>query len=133
MKKHIVLITTAVSLLLAGCGGGSPIGLVDVARLTANWSTYTNAQNQLLADERAITASKVPNAQKQRQVTALQQKYAQVSNQLVNQVRDAAAKVAQQKQLKLVVTRQFVGYGGTDITADVEKILGITEKATPSP
>lgn len=124
---------TALSLALAGCGGGSPIGLVDVARLTANWPTYTNAQNQLLADERTITASKASNAQKQRQVTALQQHYAQVSNQLVSQVRDAAAKIAQQKQLKLVVTRQFVGYGGTDITSDVEKLLGITEKATATP
>ena len=124
----------ACAAVLAGCGGsGSPVGLVDVGRLTANWPLFTNAQNQLNADRQAITAGKGSNAQKQRQVIALQQHYAQLSDQLVSQVRAAAAKVAGEKQLKLVVTREFVGYGGTDITGDVEKQLGITEKPTPTP
>ena len=39
----------------------------------------------------------------------------------------------EQRQLKLVLTREGVGYGGVDITADVEKALNITEKATPTP
>ena len=34
---------------------------------------------------------------------------------------------------KLVVTREGIGYGGVDITGDVEKSLNITEKATPTP
>lgn len=134
MKKQIVFIAAVAAAALAGCAGsGSPIGLVDVQRLTANWPVYTNAQNQLVADQRAIAASKGSNADKQRQVAQLQQRYSQISNQLVSQVRAAATKVAGEKQLKLVVTREFVGYGGTDITGDVEKILGITEKPTPSP
>lgn len=134
MKKQIVFIAALGAALLAGCAGsGSPIGLVDVQRLTANWPLYTNAQNQLVADQRAIAASKGSNADKQRQAAALQQRYSQISNQLVSQVRTAAAKVAGEKQLKLVVTREFVGYGGTDITGDVEKLLGITEKPTPTP
>ena len=134
MKKHIVLTAALGAALLAGCAGSaSPVGLVDVQRLTANWPVYTNAQNQLVADQRAIAASRGSNADKQRQVIALQQRYSQLSNQLVSQVRAAAAKVAGEKQLKLVVTREFVGYGGTDITGDVEKLLGITEKPTPSP
>ena len=41
--------------------------------------------------------------------------------------------MAGDKHLQLVFTRQFVGYGGVDITPDVEKILNITEKATPAP
>ncbi len=134
MKKHIVFIAALGAALLAGCAGsGSPIGLVDVQRLTANWPVYTNAQNQLVADQRAIAASKGSNADKQRQAMQLQQRYSQISNQLVSQVRAAATKVAGEKQLKLVVTREFVGYGGTDITGDVEKLLGITEKPTPTP
>ena len=48
-------------------------------------------------------------------------------------VRDAAQQVAQAKGLKFVLTRQFVGYGGVDITPDVEKILQITERVTPAP
>lgn len=118
--------------LLAGCaGGGSPVGLIDVQRITANWPQYANANSQMLADERAIQTGKGSNAQKQRQVTQMQAKYAAISQQLVGQIKDAAAKVAQQKNLKLVVTREFVGYGGVDITPDVEKAMGITE-ASPS-
>jgi Skp family chaperone for outer membrane proteins len=52
---------------------------------------------------------------------------------LTNNVRDAANQVASDKHLRMVFTRQFVGYGGVDITPDVEKILQIVEKATPSP
>ena len=71
--------------------------------------------------------------QKQQQAFELQKKYANITEQLTQQIRDAATKVAESKQLKLVVTRQGVGYGGVDITADVEKSLNITEKATPTP
>lgn len=134
MKKQLVIIMAACAALLAGCGGStSPVGLLDVQRLTANWPLFTNAQNQLNADRQSITTGKGSNAQKQRAVMQLQQHYQQLSDQLVSQVRAAAAKVAGEKQLKLVVTREFVGYGGTDITGDVEKELGITEKPTPTP
>jgi len=134
VKKQIVCIAALAAAVLSGCGGGgSPVGLVDVQRLTANWPQYTNAQNQLVADQRAIASGRGSSSTKQRQIVQLQQKYAQISNQLVSQVKDAATKIAQQKQLSLVVTREFVGYGGTDITPDVEKLLGITEKPSPTP
>lgn len=107
-----------------------PVGLLDVQRLTSNWPPYNNAQNQLAADERAVRTEKASIAQKRAQAMQLEAKYAKISDQMVSQIKDAAQKVAQQKNLKLVVTREFVGYGGTDITPDVEKILGITE---PSP
>jgi len=42
---------------------------------------------------------------------------------LVDQTRDAMAKVAQQKHLILVVDRSDVIYGGTDITSDVQNAL----------
>lgn len=86
-----------------------------------------------MADQRAIASGRGSSSAKQRQIAQLQQRYASISNQLVSQVKDAAAKIAQQKELSLVVTREFVGYGGTDITPDVEKLLGITEKPTPTP
>jgi Skp family chaperone for outer membrane proteins len=129
-----LIIVAALAAALTGCAGNSsPVGLIDVQRLTANWPQYTDAQNQLLADQHAIAVGKGSQQQKAQQAMQLQAKYADVSNKLVNQIRDAATKVAQQKNLKLVVTREFVGYGGTDITPDVEKMLGITEKASPSP
>ena len=131
MKKFVI--AAALGALLAACGSQNPVGLIDVARLTANWPQYANAQNQLMADERSIQTGRGSNAQKQRQLLQLQSKYAAISQRLVQQIRDAAGKVAQQKNLKLVVTHEFVGYGGVDITPDVEKLMGITEKPTPSP
>lgn len=134
MKKSRILIAAVAAALLAGCGGGSsPVGLLDVQRLMANWPQYNTANNQMIADERAIQTGKGSNADKQRQLIQMNQKYASLSQQLVKQVQDAAAKVAQQKNLKLVVTREYVGYGGVDITPDVEKAMGITETASPAP
>ncbi|HEY8314074.1 MAG TPA: hypothetical protein VIG51_07840 [Candidatus Baltobacteraceae bacterium] len=133
MKRNVLMLLAAVA-ALAGCAGKqSAVGLVDVSRLTANWPKYIDAQNQLNADEQGIVASKGSRATKQQQVVQLQKHYAGIESDLVKQVRDASTKVAQKKQLKLVLTTEFVGYGGTDITPDVEAILGITEKATPTP
>ncbi len=133
MKKHTIVITTLAAALLAGCGSSSPIGLVDVQRIVANWPTYQNYQNQLVLDEQSITQKKESLQQKRRDALALQARYAKITEQLTQQVRDAASKIAQQKNLKLVVTREGVGYGGVDITPEIEKALNITEKATPSP
>lgn len=134
MKKSNILIAAVAAAALAGCAGqNTPVGLIDVQRLAANWPQYQTVQNQLLADERGIESGKGSPQQKQQQVAQLQAKYSKLSQQLVGQIRDAATKVAQQKNLKLVVTKEFVTYGGTDITPDVEKALGITETASPSP
>lgn len=134
MKKYILSTAALAATLLAGCGGAhSSIGLVDIQRLTANWPLYNNASAQLMADERAVETGKGSAQQKQREVMQLEKKYSRISNQLVTQIRDAATKIAQQKQLKLVLTKEYIGYGGTDITPEVEKALGITEKATPTP
>jgi Skp family chaperone for outer membrane proteins len=132
VKKNIIIIAALAALTLTACGQSSPVGLLDVQRLTANWPQYINVQNQLLADQHAIESGSGSNAQKAKQVAQLQAKYSTLSQQLVNQIKNAAAKVAQQKNLKLIVTREFIGYGGTDITPDVEKQMGITE-SSPSP
>jgi Skp family chaperone for outer membrane proteins len=120
-------------MMLAGCAATSPVGLVDVQRIVANWPEYQGYQNQLYADERSIQARRESAARKQRAALELQRKYARVTDQLSQQIRDAAGKIASQRQLKLVLTREGIGYGGIDITRDVEKALNITEKATPTP
>jgi Skp family chaperone for outer membrane proteins len=119
--------------VLAACAAPSPIGLVDVNRIVANWPEYQTDQNQLIADERAIASRRESTSQKQRDALALQKKYARLTDQLSQQIRNAAGTIATQRQLKLVFTREGIGYGGVDITADVEKALNITEKTTPSP
>ncbi|HTZ53880.1 MAG TPA: hypothetical protein VMB20_02370 [Candidatus Acidoferrum sp.] len=132
MKKQLLLLSLAAA-IVAGCANASPVGLVDVNRIVSNWPVYQSFQQNLLQDEQAIQASKASAAQKQRQAAALQRKYAGITDQLTQQVRDAASKVAQQKNLRLVVTKEGVGFGGVDITKDVEKVMNITDKGTPAP
>jgi Skp family chaperone for outer membrane proteins len=131
VKKQLIIIATAAA-LLAGCANNSPVGLIDIGRIVANWKTYQLNQQQLMIDEQKIVQSRVSNAQKQREALALQKKYAGITEDLTKQIRDAANKVASDKGLKLVVTKQGVGYGGVDITPDVEKVMNITE-ASSSP
>jgi Skp family chaperone for outer membrane proteins len=132
-QLRIVLLSAAAAAIFSGCGASSAVGLVDVQRIVANWPEYQNYQNQLLADEKTIANGRGNRAQKAREMVAMQQKYEKITLQLTQQIRDASKTIAQQKQLKLVLTREGVGYGGVDITPDVEKSLNITEKASPSP
>ncbi len=132
MKKQLLLLSLAAA-IVAGCANNSPVGLVDVNRIVQNWTVYQSFQQQLLQDEQSIQASKASTAAKQRQALVLQRKYAGITDQLTKEIRDAATKVAQQKNLTLVVTKEGVGFGGVDITKDVEKAMNITDKSTPAP
>lgn len=118
---------------MSGCATHSPIGLVDVQRIVSNWPEYQGYQTQLYSDERSISSRRESSRRKQRDVLVLERKYTLVTDRLSKQIRDAAGQIAGQRQLKLVLTREGIGYGGVDITADVEKALNITEKATPTP
>lgn len=133
MKIRNLMTLALAAAVLAACGNNSPIGTVDVQRVATNWTKYQDFQNQLAADEQQIQQSKASTAQKIRMGAALQQKYAKITDGLTQEIRDAATKVAGDRKLKLVVTREGVGYGGVDITPDVEKALNIVEKATPTP
>jgi len=132
VKKQLLLASLAAA-IFAGCANSSPVGLVDVNRIVANWTVYQSFQQQLMADEQTIAQSKASAGEKHRQAAALQKKYGGITDELTKRIRDAATKVAQDKNLTLVVTKEGVGYGGVDITKDVEKAMNITEKATPAP
>lgn len=119
--------------MVAGCAGHSEVGLVDVQRIVANWPEYQTYQTQLLGEERSIAGRRESTARKQSDTIALEKKYATLNDSLSKQIHDVAAKIATQDSLKLVLTREGIGYGGVDITSDVEKALNITEKATPTP
>ena len=133
MKKYKHLLLLAIAAMLTGCAAQSSIGLVDVQRIVSNWPEYQGYQNQLVSEEKSISSRRESSARKTLDATALQQKYSKVTDKLSQQIRDAAGKIAQRRNLKLVLTREGIGYGGVDITADVEKALNITEKATPTP
>ncbi len=130
----IVLALTVAASLLGGCSTPkSPIAVVDVERLSQSWPKYINVSNQLAADQAAITQSRASAGQKTRAELALQQKYAGIQSALANEIKSAATTVAGSDNFKLVVTKASIGYGGTDITPQVEKIMHITERATPTP
>ncbi len=128
MKRAVL--TAAALLALAGCAAqSSPIATVDLERIQANWPKFINYSNQLAADTDAINRSSASPKQKQAQLDALRARYADMQNEVTDDLRNAAAQIATQRHFQIIVTRQFVGYGGVDITPDVEKILQITEKA----
>jgi Skp family chaperone for outer membrane proteins len=129
------LTTTLLATLCACSHGGSDsnIGLVDVQRIAQNWPKFQNYQNQLANDAQTIERSNRPARDKDRARAELQARFNQAQTELTNDVSSAAKQVAADKHLTYVFTRQYVGYGGVDITPDIEKILQITEKPSPSP
>jgi Skp family chaperone for outer membrane proteins len=117
---------------LAGCAQpSSPVATIDLNRIQANWPKFINYSNQLSADTAAINRSSDSPSRKEQELNALRQRFTDMQNEVTGDVRNAAEQVASEKHITLVVTRQYVGYGGVDITPDVEKILKITE-ASPS-
>jgi Skp family chaperone for outer membrane proteins len=135
MKDARRLISACTLLALGACSTApkSDIGLIDVQRIMANWPKFQNYQNQLSVDAQTIERSKKPEREKAKLRDQLQQRYAQDQTELYNDVTGAAKQVAANRNLKLVFTRQYVGYGGVDITPDIEKILKIDDKSTPAP
>jgi Skp family chaperone for outer membrane proteins len=123
----------AIAAALAGCATQqSQIATVNITRVTQNWPKFINYNNQLASDTDAIQRSSASPRDKQRQLDQLRQHFVKMQEEVTNDVRAAAEQIAGQRHFKMVITREFVGYGGTDITPDVEKILKITEKS-PSP
>ncbi len=138
MNNRFVLVALTASLLgMTACSKPpsqeGDIGLVDVPRITANWPKFLNYQRQLNADVTAVRSSRASENVKTRELQSLQARFVSNQTELTGNVRDAAQQVASDKHLRFVLTRQYVGYGGIDVTPDVEKILQITEKATPAP
>ena len=137
MNNRLVFAALAALLLgMTACSKPAPqgnIGLVDVQRLTSNWPKFMNYQNQLNADVGALRTAHMSDGEKARVMQGLQARFAQNQTELTTDVRNAANQVASDKHLQYVLTQQYVGYGGVDITPDVEKILQIVEKATPTP
>jgi Skp family chaperone for outer membrane proteins len=130
------LVATAVLASLCACGNSASktdIGLVDVQRISQNWPKFQNYQNQLANDAQTIERSRKADREKAQARAQLQARFAQAQTELSVDVTAAAKQVAAEKHLTYVFTRQYVGFGGVDITADVEKILKIEDKSTPAP
>ncbi len=131
--KRIIYLTVALA-TLAGCASqtDTSVATIDLTRIQNNWPKFINYSNQLASDTASINRSGASPREKEAQLDALRRRYVSMQNEVSGDVRDAAEKVANDRHIKLVVTRQFVGYGGIDITPDVEKILQITEASPKS-
>ncbi len=131
MRRTIIIAGALVA--LAGCAQqqSTDIATVDVGRITSNWPKFINYNNQLAADTDAIQKSSDAPRVKQARIVALRQRYLDMQNEVTGDVKDAVEQVANERHIKLVVTHEFVGYGGVDITGDVEKVLKITEQPVP--
>jgi len=129
VKRIILCAVAAAALCSCGSQQSSPIATLDLVRIQANWPKFINYSNQLAADTSAIERSDAPPAQKAAQLEQLRKQYLAMQNEVTSDVRNAAGQVAAEKHFQLVVTHEFVGYGGVDITSDVEKLLSITEKS----
>jgi len=134
MRTNIAFTSLLAALAVApGCASQAPsqVATLDVLRIQANWPKFINYSNQLAADSEAVSRSGASPQRKAQELQALRSRYVSMQNEVTGDVRNAAEQVANEKHLKLIVTRQFVGYGGVDITSDVERLLKITEK-TPA-
>jgi len=128
------LLAAVLLVVVAGCAKPAPppIATVDLQRIQANWPKFINYSNQLAADTAAIEQSAAPADEKQRRMESLRAQFVSEQNEITDDVREAAQRVAAQKDIKLVLTRQYVGYGGVDITGDVERDLKIVETPAKS-
>lgn len=109
------------------------IGIVDVARLRDHWSKFKADDAELAAQSRALRESSAPPAELERRRTALRMRYLRMQDDVTGDVRRASDAVAKARGLTLVLTQESVGYGGVDITADVERELHITESGKQTP
>ncbi len=123
----------ALAASVTGCAHKhTDVAVVDVPRIMQYWPKFINYQNQINQDQFTLQRSTAPLPAKRKQYDLLQQRFVSMQNEITDDVRTAAQQVATDQHYKLVFTRQFVGFGGTDITPDVEKILKIDEKAVDS-
>jgi outer membrane protein len=112
----------------------SSIGYVDQTQIDAvpKIKNANDAFNKWANDQRTAALKEMQGAKndpkKQQQIfqdyqKKLSDQQEKVLKPLVDQTRDAMAKVAAQKHLILVIDRSDVIYGGTDITSDVQNAL----------
>jgi Skp family chaperone for outer membrane proteins len=123
-------------LTVAACSSqssNSGVGTVDIARITSHWTKFSDYEHQLTSESQRISASRESDDTRRAQLDALHTKYEALQSDITTQVRQAADKVAQAQGLHLIVTREFVGYGGRDVTSDVENALGVVETPSPAP
>jgi Skp family chaperone for outer membrane proteins len=136
-KLHHIFLVAAVgcaAIGLSSCAHArSSVAVVDVSTIEQRWPKFINYYRQIQANYMAINESKIAPAEKRKAFQQWQQQSQRWQNEVSGDVRNAAKQIADEKNYKMVVTRQGVAYGGDDITIDVEKALKIDTSASPAP
>jgi len=134
MKKVLVCLA-AILMLFTGpvfaAPAGEAMGVLDINKLMAESpkvktlqvqldEKYMELRKQLDTEKPNLTEEQFKQKQDEAFKTLLQTKL-NFDAQIDESIRQAAAEVAKEKGLSLVVIKNSVTYGGTDITQDVLK------------
>ncbi|MDD4084473.1 MAG: OmpH family outer membrane protein [Acholeplasmataceae bacterium] len=133
MKKIIVVVMMLFFALTAlGCSGrNAEFGVVDMARIEAESQLYKEIRDDVMtkaqaAQEEMMKASvgkSEEDAQKimQEKSAEMQVVQSEAQNKLKTSFNAALNKVAQEKKLGAILTKDAVPQGGTDVTDEVLK------------
>lgn len=136
MRTFFATLLLSATIPLTACSSStssSGVATVNIDRITAHWNKFSDYERQLQAESQHIAALPGTDEDHRKQLEALHDKYAVLQTEITTDVRQAANKVAQAQGLHLIVTREFVGYAGRDVTPEVEHELGVVETPSPAP
>lgn len=132
----IVVLTFGINVGVAAPQSGlqsSSIGIIDVNRIMSESSKVKALQEQLNQIGKSYTAqleAEKPNLSaeefKKKQETAYQQflgKKQELEKQIDQSIKQALEEVAKTKQISVVLYKNSVAFGGTDITSEVINIM----------
>ncbi|MDR3348334.1 MAG: OmpH family outer membrane protein [Acidaminococcales bacterium] len=112
----------------------SAIGYIDMRRAIQSHPDMPNYQAEIQKESETLQkefdekAESMNDQEKQRYMAQLQQRLRQKDESLLSainaKIEEVVKKVAANKDLSVVVLREIVIYGGTDITEDVIKAYG---------
>lgn len=129
LKKLIMIaVGLLMMVLVSGCGS-EPVGVVDMNKVMADspkiqqmeeelQTMVKDLNDKLTQDKPNLSAEDLQKrgAEMNTQITAKQE---ELSKQLRDNLDQAVAEIAQQKKLGVVLYKESVFQGGTDITDDV--------------
>jgi outer membrane protein len=128
----VIAAMVAVALLLGGCSAGTgAVGILDVNKVMSDSPKVKQFQDQLntkakeLSDQLEKDKASLSADEFQKKQEAAYGDFLKIKQDLEGQVdasiKDAVSAVAQEKKLGVVLYKNSVAQGGTDITDDVIK------------
>ncbi|VBB09261.1 chaperone protein skp [Lucifera butyrica] len=135
MKRKMRVITAiallALAALLGGCNAGTNVGVLDVNRIMNESPKVKQFQDQLntkgkeLSDKLEKQKASLSKEDFQKQQQASYSEFVKTKQDMEKQIDDAIKQaldqVAKEKKLGVVVYKNSVAQGGTDVTDDVLK------------